>query len=182
MTDIERTGWTWYGNVDYHVALTKQILAESISLAANDKSHILWKLCIINTSSIIGGLNSDNGLAFWDNFAQISLFTEIPTDVVAAGGCSATHFAKAMLIFIAQKTDLASTNVVGQTNQGSYIVRGHQMISNKDWTRYPLIKPFRSKLAKQIVGFQISHSPSLLNDNFLRIGLCLRGNEQDIHA
>ena len=41
MTDIERTSWTWHGNVDYHVTLTKQILAESMAFAANDKSHIL---------------------------------------------------------------------------------------------------------------------------------------------
>ena len=115
-----------------------------MALAANDKSQILRKLGVINTSGIVGGLDGDDGLAFRNDFVQIALLTEIPTNIVATGGCSTANFAKTMLFFPTQKTNLASPDVISQTNQGTHIVRSQQMVGDKDRTRHPLKQRFRS--------------------------------------
>ena len=42
MAHIERAGGAGNRDVDYHIALGQQLVAEAVTLTANDESNIFW--------------------------------------------------------------------------------------------------------------------------------------------
>ena len=65
-----------------------------------------------------------------------------------------------MLVFFAQETYFAGTDVVGQAYHGTDIVGRHQVVGDDNRVGNPLKKVFGRNFSEQVVGFQIGHNMS----------------------
>ena len=82
MAHIERACRARNGDVNHHVALGKQIFSYPMTLAAYDEGRVFRQLRVINASSIVGCLDSNDGFAFRHDFSQVCFLAKVPLDVV----------------------------------------------------------------------------------------------------
>ena len=84
MADVERSGGAGHRDVNHHVALVEQPVAQAVALVAYDECYILGERCVIDAGGVIGGFDGDDFFAFWYDLMQVGLLAEIPTDVITA--------------------------------------------------------------------------------------------------
>lgn len=47
MTNVERAGGTWYGNINHHVALFQYLFSNAVTLIAGNKGYILRQFTFV---------------------------------------------------------------------------------------------------------------------------------------
>ena len=82
--DVEGAGWAGDGDVDHHVALAQDLLADAVALVAYYEGDVGWKLSLVDICRVRCCLDGDDFFICWNEFAEIGFLGEIPFYVVAA--------------------------------------------------------------------------------------------------
>ena len=122
-----------------------------MALAAHDESYVFGELCIIDAGGIVGRLDGNDSLALGDDLVEVGLLSEIPADVATARGGGAAHFPQAMFGLLAEEAHLRGPDVVSDTDHGSHVVGGHEVVGDDDGAGDALVDFLRGDGFEKIV-------------------------------